>query len=43
MGLNINELDLLPALEAVDGGPELMSSCCRECSSSFMVVSHICD
>jgi hypothetical protein len=43
MNLNVNELDLLPAVEETGGGPELYSGCCLRCYSSINFLTNGCD
>ena len=43
MNLNINELDMLPAIEATGDGPELFSACCTQCWSSMAVFTNGCE
>lgn len=42
MNLNVNELDMLPAIHDTDG-PELFSACCNQCTSSLMLLTNHCD
>ena len=44
MNLDVNELDMLPAIEETNGGPSLTTACCTNCPTSQItqLLSHGC-
>lgn len=43
MNLDVNPLDLMPAVESTGAEPQLTTACCTNCYSSLMLVTNGCD
>jgi hypothetical protein len=42
MELDVNPLDLMPAMETTGDEPQLISSCCSNCFSSLLLFTNGC-